>query len=129
VCEGCWVVWRGCSCPRWLLGAESWFFTATQLHTPQQLSSTCSRTAIFIGCRMEISGEFYNECTLSVSFCKHIATEDFEEQSVTYSKLCLHELFSKMGQNPKICKRALRKQKQTEKEEAGMVSYIKVHTA
>lgn len=55
--------------------------------------------------------------------------EDFEEQSVTYSKLCLHELFSKMGQNRKICKRALRKQKQTEKEEAGMVSYIKVHTA
>ncbi|XP_021268587.1 uncharacterized protein LOC110406421 [Numida meleagris] len=74
---------------------------------------------------MEILDEFDNECALSVSFCKQVSPEAFEEQSVFYTKQCLQELFSKMEQNPRICERALRKQKQMEKEEAGMVSYIK----
>ncbi|XP_050762889.1 uncharacterized protein LOC127023043 [Gymnogyps californianus] len=74
---------------------------------------------------MEILDEFDNEYPLNVSFCKLISLEDFEEQSLSYTQQCLHELYSNMEQNPRICERALRKQKQMEKEEAGLISYLK----
>ncbi|XP_068766917.1 uncharacterized protein [Struthio camelus] len=74
---------------------------------------------------MESLDEFDNEYPLSVSFCKLISTEDFEEQSLSYTQQCLHELFSAMEQNPGICERAVRKQKQMEKEEAGLMSFLK----
>lgn len=75
---------------------------------------------------MEILDEFDNEYPLSVSFCKLISLEEFEKQSLSYTQQCLHELYSNMEQNPMICERALRKQKQVEKEEAGLISYLEV---
>ncbi|KAM6051432.1 uncharacterized protein LJ206_016770 isoform 2-T2 [Theristicus caerulescens] len=54
-----------------------------------------------------------------------MSIEDFEEQSLSYTQQCLHELYSDMEQNPRICERALRKQKQMENEEAGLISYLK----
>lgn len=75
---------------------------------------------------MEILDEFDDEYPLSMSFCKLISLEDFEEQSLSYTQQCLCELYSNMEQNPRICERALRKQKQMEKEEAGLISYLKV---
>lgn len=69
---------------------------------------------------------FENEYPLSVSFCKLISLEDFKEQSLSCTQQYLHELYSNTEQNPRICKRALRKQKQMEKEEAGLISYLKV---
>ncbi|XP_067163427.1 uncharacterized protein [Apteryx mantelli] len=74
---------------------------------------------------METLDEFDNEYPLSTSFCKLISTEDFEEQSLSYTQQCLHELFSSMEQNPGICERAVRKQKQMEKEGAGLISFLK----
>ncbi|XP_075625822.1 uncharacterized protein LOC142604278 [Balearica regulorum gibbericeps] len=74
---------------------------------------------------MEILDEFDNEYPLRISFCKLISLEDFEEQSLSYTRQCLHELYLNMEQNPRICERALRKQKQMEKEEAGLISYLK----
>lgn len=75
---------------------------------------------------MEILDEFDNEHPLSTSFCKLISIEDFEEQALSYTQQCLCELYSAMEQDPRICERALRKQKQKEKEEAGLISYLKV---
>ncbi|KAM6241243.1 uncharacterized protein M6G45_011675 [Spheniscus humboldti] len=74
---------------------------------------------------MEILDEFDDEYPLSMSFCKLISLEDFEEQSLSYTQQCLCELYSNMEQNPRICERALRKQKQMEKEEAGLIPYLK----
>lgn len=75
---------------------------------------------------MEILDEFDNEHPLSTSFCKLISIEDFEEQALSYTQQCLHELYSAMEQDPRICERILRKQKQKEKEDAGLISYLKV---
>ncbi|XP_068510171.1 uncharacterized protein [Anas acuta] len=74
---------------------------------------------------METLDEFDNEYPLSITFCRQISPEDFEEQSVSYTRQCLQELYAAMEQNPWVCERALRKQKQVEKEEAGLFSYIK----
>lgn len=78
---------------------------------------------------METLDEFDNEYPLSITFCRQISPEDFEEQSVSYTRQCLQELYAAMEQNPRVCERALRKQKQVEKEEAGLFSYIKVLAA
>ncbi|XP_064889868.1 phospholipase A2 isoform X1 [Columba livia] len=74
---------------------------------------------------MEILDEFDNEHPLSTSFCELISIEDFEEQALSYTQQCLRELYSAMEQDPRICERILRKQKQKEKEEAGLISYLK----
>lgn len=74
---------------------------------------------------MEALDEFDNEYPLSTAFCKQISPEDFEEQSVSYTQQCLQELYSTMERNPRVCERALRKQKQVEQEKAGLLSYIK----
>ncbi|KAM6246947.1 uncharacterized protein LJ264_010601 [Porphyrio hochstetteri] len=74
---------------------------------------------------MDILDEFDNEYPLRISFCKLISVEDFEEQSVSYTQKCLHDLYADMEWNPRICEKVLRKQKQLEKEEAGLVSYLK----
>ncbi|XP_053135938.1 uncharacterized protein LOC128338075 isoform X2 [Hemicordylus capensis] len=74
---------------------------------------------------MEILGEFDNESPLYVSFCKRISPEDFERQSLTYTQKCLHDLYTKMEQNPGICERVVQKRKQLESQEAGLASYLK----
>uniref|UniRef100_A0A7M4EBA9 Uncharacterized protein n=1 Tax=Crocodylus porosus TaxID=8502 RepID=A0A7M4EBA9_CROPO len=74
---------------------------------------------------METLDEFDDEYPLSVSFCKLISLEDFEEQSLSYTEQCLQELVTNMEQSPGICERAMRKRKQVEKEEAGLVSFLK----
>lgn len=75
---------------------------------------------------METLDEFDDEYPLSMSFCKLISLEDFEEQSLSYTEQCLQELVTNMEQSPGICERVMRKRKQVEKEEAGLVSFLKV---
>ncbi|XP_059569526.1 uncharacterized protein LOC132243550 [Alligator mississippiensis] len=74
---------------------------------------------------METLDEFDDEYPLSMSFCKLISLEDFEEQSLSYTEQCLQELVTNMEQSPGICERVMRKRKQVEKEEAGLVSFLK----
>ncbi|XP_062487183.1 uncharacterized protein LOC134170112 [Pezoporus occidentalis] len=73
---------------------------------------------------METLDEF-DEYPLSVSFCKLISLEEFEEQSLpTPSNACVN-CTQDMEQSPRICKRALRNQKQMEKEAVGLIPYLK----
>lgn len=108
-------------------GGRPWFITRKQLSCLHQLEKNIQPTlSSLIRYRMETLDEFDNEYPLSVSFCKLISLEEFEEQSLSYTQQCLHELYSDMEQNPRICERALRNQKQTENEAAGLISYLKV---
>jgi len=70
--------------------------------------------------RMEILDEFDNEYPLSISFCKRISLGDFEEQSLSYTRQCLHKLYP--WSRTQGSERALREQKQMEKYEAGLIS-------
>ncbi|KAM9625062.1 uncharacterized protein ACIBXB_018730 isoform 2-T2 [Morphnus guianensis] len=107
-------------------GGRPCFIARKQLYCLHQLKeSVHPALSSLIRYRMEILDEFDNEYPLSISFCKLISLEEFEEQSLSYTQQCLHELYSNMEQNPRICERALRKQKQMEKEEAGLISYLK----
>lgn len=123
------LLWQGLLMPLFAdrAGGRPWFITRRQLYCLHQLTESIHPTlSSLIRYRMEILDEFDNEYPLSISFCKLISLEEFEEQSLSYTQQCLHELYSNMEQNPRICERALRKQKQMEKEEAGLISYLKV---
>nr|XP_056715012.1 uncharacterized protein LOC130485886 [Euleptes europaea] len=74
---------------------------------------------------MESLDEFDNEYPLIISFCKRISPSDFEKQSLSYTQKSLQDLYTQMEQNPRICERILRKRKQVENEEAGLVQYLK----
>ncbi|KAM9526972.1 uncharacterized protein ACIB01_015145 isoform 2-T2 [Guaruba guarouba] len=106
-------------------GRRPWFITRKQLSWLHQLEKSIQPTlSSLIRYRTETLAEF-DEYPLSVSFCELISLEEFEEQSLSYTQQCLRELYSDMEQNPSICKRALRNQKQMEKEAAGLISYLK----
>ncbi|XP_063171799.1 phospholipase A2 isoform X2 [Candoia aspera] len=56
---------------------------------------------------------------------KRISPEDFERESLTYTRKALRELYAHMEQNPGICTSVVRKRKQLDSEDAGLVSYVK----
>ncbi|XP_077164902.1 uncharacterized protein LOC143823006 [Paroedura picta] len=74
---------------------------------------------------METLDEFDNEYPLVITFCERISPQDFEKQSLSYTQKSLQDLYTQMEQNPRICERILRKRKQMENEEAGLVRYLK----
>ncbi|XP_044300119.1 uncharacterized protein LOC123030333 [Varanus komodoensis] len=74
---------------------------------------------------METLDEFDNEYPLTVSFCEQISPQAFDQQALSYTKKSLQELYAQMEQNPGICKRVLRKRKQSENEKAGLVRFLK----
>ncbi|KAL8180590.1 UNVERIFIED_CONTAM: hypothetical protein K2H54_029217 [Gekko kuhli] len=74
---------------------------------------------------MESLDEFDNEYPLIITFCERISPQDFEKQSLSYTQKSLQDLYTQMEQNPRICERILRKRKQMENEEAGVVQYLK----
>ncbi|XP_053135856.1 uncharacterized protein LOC128338023 [Hemicordylus capensis] len=76
-------------------------------------------------CRMETLDEFDNEYPLIISFCERISPQDFERQALSYTQKSLQDLFIQMEQNPRICEKVVRKRKQAENEEAGLVQYLK----
>ncbi|XP_030074380.1 uncharacterized protein LOC115480074 [Microcaecilia unicolor] len=74
---------------------------------------------------METMGEFDKEYPLSMTFCKLMTEEEFEEQSISYTEQSLGDLYKSMDQNPALFERVIRKKKQKEQEKAGIASFLK----
>lgn len=70
---------------------------------------------------MEVLDEFDNEFPLSVTFCQLISEDDFERQAATYTERALRRLFSTLDRNPALAERVVRKGKQTEFEQRGLL--------
>ncbi|KAM8813511.1 uncharacterized protein V5649_010380 [Rhynchonycteris naso] len=73
---------------------------------------------------MEVLDEFDSEYPLSVTFCQRISAEDFERQAATYTDRALRRLFRCLDRNPLLAERVLRKGKQAECEQRGLLSFL-----
>ncbi|XP_041533835.1 extensin-like [Microtus oregoni] len=71
---------------------------------------------------MEVLDEYDNEFPQSVTFCQLISEEDFERQAATYTERSLRRLFRSLDRNPALAERVVRKGKQTEMEQRGLLS-------
>ncbi|KAM7331448.1 hypothetical protein ACRRTK_008156 [Alexandromys fortis] len=71
---------------------------------------------------MEVLDEYDNEFPQSVTFCQLISEEDFERQAATYTERALRRLFRALDRNPALAERVVRKGKQTEMEQSGLLS-------
>lgn len=74
--------------------------------------------------RMEVLDEFDSEFPQSVAFCQLISEEDFERQAVTYTERALRRLFRSIDRNPALAERVVRKGKQAECEQRGILSFL-----
>ncbi|XP_045675736.1 proline-rich receptor-like protein kinase PERK2 [Phyllostomus hastatus] len=73
---------------------------------------------------MEILDEFDREFPQSVTFCQLISEEDFERQATTYTERALRRLFRSLDRNPALAERVVRKSKQAECEQRGLLSFL-----
>lgn len=73
---------------------------------------------------MEVLDEFDSEFPQSVTFCQLISEEDFERQAATYTERSLRRLFRTLDRNPALAERVVRKGKQTECEQRGLLSFL-----
>ncbi|XP_052014243.1 uncharacterized protein LOC127665759 [Apodemus sylvaticus] len=73
---------------------------------------------------MEVLDEFDSEFPLSVTFCQLISEDDFERQAATYTERALRRLFRALDRNPALAERVVRKGKQTELEQRGLLSSL-----
>ncbi|XP_021064676.1 uncharacterized protein LOC110329403 [Mus pahari] len=73
---------------------------------------------------MEVLDEFDSEFPLSVTFCQLISEDDFERQAATYTERALRRLFRTLDRNPALAERVVRKGKQTEFEQRGLLSRL-----
>ncbi|EDL77875.1 hypothetical LOC287935 (predicted), isoform CRA_a [Rattus norvegicus] len=73
---------------------------------------------------MEVLDEFDSEFPLSVTFCQLISEDDFERQAATYTERALRRLFRSLDRNPALAERVVRKGKQTEIEQRGLLSNL-----
>uniref|UniRef100_H0XQK8 Uncharacterized protein n=2 Tax=Otolemur garnettii TaxID=30611 RepID=H0XQK8_OTOGA len=73
---------------------------------------------------MEVLDEFDSEFPQSVTFCQLISEEDFERQAATYTERALRRLFRSLDRNPALAERVVRKGKQTELEQRGLLSFL-----
>uniref|UniRef100_A0A8C3W571 Uncharacterized protein n=1 Tax=Catagonus wagneri TaxID=51154 RepID=A0A8C3W571_9CETA len=73
---------------------------------------------------MEVLDEFDSEFPQSVTFCQLISEEDFERQAVTYTERALRRLFRSIDRNPALAERVVRKGKQAECEQRGILSFL-----
>lgn len=78
---------------------------------------------------MEVLDEFDSEFPLSVTFCQLISEDDFERQAATYTEHALRRLFRSLDRNPALAERVVRKGKQTEIEQRGLLSNLWVRAA
>lgn len=78
---------------------------------------------------MEVLDEFDNEFPMSVTFCQLISEDDFERQAATYTERALRRLFRTLDRNPALAERVVRKGKQTEIEQRGILSNLWVWAA
>ncbi|KAM5312305.1 uncharacterized protein AAES06_021835 [Glossophaga mutica] len=73
---------------------------------------------------MEVLDEFDREFPQSVTFCQLISEEDFERQATTYTERALRRLFRSLDRNPALAERVVRKSKQAECEQRGLLSFL-----
>lgn len=73
---------------------------------------------------MEVLDEFDREFPQSVTFCQLISEEDFERQAATYTERALRRLFRSLDRNPALAERVVRKGKQAECEQRGLLSFL-----
>ncbi|XP_036987383.2 uncharacterized protein LOC119038917 isoform X2 [Artibeus jamaicensis] len=73
---------------------------------------------------MEVLDEFDHEFPQSVTFCQLISEEDFERQATTYTERALRRLFRSLDRNPALAERVVRKSKQAECEQRGLLSFL-----
>ncbi|XP_051006357.1 uncharacterized protein LOC127193059 [Acomys russatus] len=73
---------------------------------------------------MEVLDEFDSEFPQSVTFCQLISEDDFERQAATYTERALRRLFRTLDRNPALAERVVRKGKQTEIEQRGLLSCL-----
>lgn len=78
---------------------------------------------------MEVLDEFDTEFPQSVTFCQLISVEDFERQAATYTERALRRLFRTLDRNPALAERVVRKGKQAECEQRGLLSFLWVRAA
>lgn len=79
--------------------------------------------------QMEVLDEFDNEFPQSVTFCQLISEEDFERQAATCTERALRRLFRSLDRNPALAERVVRKGKQAECEQRGLLSFLWVRAA
>lgn len=79
--------------------------------------------------RMEVLDEFDTEFPQTVTFCQLISQEDFERQAATYTERALRSLFRSLDRNPALAERVVRKGKQDECEQRGLLSFLWVRAA
>ncbi|XP_052595965.1 uncharacterized protein LOC128111738 isoform X2 [Peromyscus californicus insignis] len=73
---------------------------------------------------MEVLDEYDNEFPQNVTFCQLISEDDFERQAATYTERALRRLFRSLDRNPALAERVVRKGKQTEIEQRGLLSCL-----
>ncbi|XP_015442251.1 uncharacterized protein LOC102879148 isoform X1 [Pteropus alecto] len=73
---------------------------------------------------MEVLDEFDSEFPQSVTFCQLISEEDFERQAATCTERALRRLFRSLDRNPALAERVVRKGKQAECEQRGLLSFL-----
>lgn len=93
-------------------------------YIPRQFGPTTSSRF-----RMEVLDEFDSEFPQSVTFCQLISEKDFERQAATYTERSLRRLFRSLDRNPALAERVVRKGKQTECEQRGLLSFLWVRDA
>ncbi|XP_023446895.2 uncharacterized protein C6orf132 [Dasypus novemcinctus] len=74
---------------------------------------------------MEVLDEFDREFPQSVTFCELISEEAFERQAATYTERALRRLFRSVDRNPALAERVVRKGKQAECEQRGLLSFLR----
>ncbi|XP_037679395.1 uncharacterized protein LOC119524835 [Choloepus didactylus] len=74
---------------------------------------------------MEVLDEFDHEFPQSVTFCEPISAEAFERQAATYTERALRRLFRSVDRNPALAERVVRRGKQAECEQRGLLSFLR----
>ncbi|XP_015975664.2 uncharacterized protein LOC107497852 isoform X2 [Rousettus aegyptiacus] len=74
--------------------------------------------------QMEVLDEFDSEFPQSVTFCQLISEEDFERQAASCTERALRRLFRSLDRNPALAERVVRKGKQAECEQRGLLSFL-----
>lgn len=79
--------------------------------------------------QMEVLDEFDSEFPQSVTFCQLISEEDFERQAASCTERALRRLFRSLDRNPALAERVVRKGKQAECEQRGLLSFLWVRAS
>ncbi|CAI8023184.1 hypothetical protein GBAR_LOCUS13577, partial [Geodia barretti] len=78
-------------------------------------------------CKMAECMEEFDEATpLRESYCSRLTHHEYEEQADSCTEQALRELMEQLDTQPELYRSVLRKRRREQKEEAGLMSYLKV---